>query len=387
MTSGTVHRERHLDVLRGIAILLVIGRHLPMAPPAGLVGFVARLWQNIGWMGVDLFFVLSGFLISGVLLKDYQRSGSIAAGRFLLRRAFKIYPLYLLFVGFILVRSGVSELLPQLWPNLLFLQNYVGTNPLRHTWTLAVEEHFYVILPIVLLGLAARRRLPTLVVGGLVIVPIVILALRALSLAIGTPGSATMEATHLRIDGLAAGVGLRAVATWHSDWWAAAYRYRWACVIAGVLLWLSVALLPPEHSWIRTGGLTVTWMGAAAFVVASVHIRATRSLPDWLANGLAWIGVSSYGIYLWHLHVISLCDRIVGDRLVDALGVSGGWYALAAVSTVAAIAIGAILTRLIEWPMLRLRDHWVPSTSTPNFQRPTPNFIPNSQLPIPNSQR
>ena len=363
MTSGQTHRERHLDVLRGIAIVLVIGRHLPVAPPAGVLGVVARLWQNIGWMGVDLFFVLSGFLISGVLLKDYQRSGSILAGRFLARRAFKIYPLYLLFIGFMLVRGGVSELLPQLWPNLLFLQNYVGTNPLRHTWTLAVEEHFYVLLPIALLGLAARRRLPTLVVGGLVIVPIVILAIRALSLAIGTPGSATMEATHLRLDGLAAGVGLRAVAIWRSDRWEAVDRSRWVCVFAGVLLWLSVALLPPEHFWTRVGGPTAAWMGAAAFVLASVHIRAARGLPDWLASGLAWIGVSSYGIYLWHLDVISRCDRLAGDRLIGAFGVSGGWWALAAVSAVTAIALGALLTRLIEWPVLRLRDRWVPSTA------------------------
>ncbi len=85
-----IHRNRSLDVLRGLAILLVLGRH----------NEYYSLWQRAGWIGVDLFFVLSGFLISGLLFSEYAETGTINLGRFLLRRGLKIYPAYYFFVLF-----------------------------------------------------------------------------------------------------------------------------------------------------------------------------------------------------------------------------------------------------------------------------------------------
>jgi peptidoglycan/LPS O-acetylase OafA/YrhL len=77
-------RNERLDILRCIAILLVFGRH----------GFIYGTWMNVGWAGVDLFFVLSGFLISGLLFNEYQKTGEISLKRFYLRRGFKIYPAF-----------------------------------------------------------------------------------------------------------------------------------------------------------------------------------------------------------------------------------------------------------------------------------------------------
>ena len=90
------HRPRvvFFDVLRGIAVILVLGRQMAAPAPdvSGLLKHGANLWIQVGWTGVDLFFVLSGFLVSGLLFTEYQRHGSVDVVRFLVRRGFKIYP-------------------------------------------------------------------------------------------------------------------------------------------------------------------------------------------------------------------------------------------------------------------------------------------------------
>src|SRR5689334_13474138 len=93
------NRNRSLDILRGIAILLVLGHHFPAQPTlAGTVDAgstlprYAQIWFSIGWTGVELFFVLSGYLISGLLFQDYEQHGRIRLGRFMFRRFMKIWP-------------------------------------------------------------------------------------------------------------------------------------------------------------------------------------------------------------------------------------------------------------------------------------------------------
>src|SRR5437763_1414572 len=146
-------RNQSLDVLRGIAILLVLGGH-------GAYPYIS-FWTAIGGSGVELFFVLSGFLISGLLFSEYQRTGRIAITRFWIRRAFKIYP------GFYVLLAVTAAVLaianhPQImlgravFFNIVFLQNYVtGVGIVPQSWSLAIEEHFYFGLPL-LLWLSAR---------------------------------------------------------------------------------------------------------------------------------------------------------------------------------------------------------------------------------------
>ena len=143
-------RLKQLDILRAVAILLVLGRHFDIFEP----------WHLGGWSGVDLFFVLSGFLISGLLFTEFKSAGQIRVGRFLIRRGFKIYPpfyaLTALTVAIKLLHDGnlrVSELLSDLF----YLQSYIP-GLWDHTWSLAVEEHFYLALPLVLIVLCGISR-------------------------------------------------------------------------------------------------------------------------------------------------------------------------------------------------------------------------------------
>src|ERR1035437_9769085 len=131
-------RNKRLDVLRCIAVLLVILRH----------GYIPTRLGNAGWAGVDLCFVLSGFLISGLLFIEYKKRNSISFKRFFIRRGLKLYPAFyvFLFVTFLdrLILHRVGSLRPFL-SEMLYVQNY-GPSIWVHTWSLAVEEHFYILL-------------------------------------------------------------------------------------------------------------------------------------------------------------------------------------------------------------------------------------------------
>jgi peptidoglycan/LPS O-acetylase OafA/YrhL len=143
-------RNKRLDILRCVAVLLVLGRH----------GLVEGVWKETGWAGVDLFFVLSGFLISGLLFSEYKRNGRIGMRRFFIRRGMKIYPAFyvMLLTTFIVAGAyGVHVPLAPWLREIFFVQNYKHAI-WRHTWSLAVEEHFYIMLPLFLLVLTKVSR-------------------------------------------------------------------------------------------------------------------------------------------------------------------------------------------------------------------------------------
>src|SRR5687768_12956005 len=124
-------RDHWLDVLRGAAVLLVLGRHLwPIEDGPEWFRQLTALWYRGGWVGVDLFFVLSGFLVSGLVFREYQRGGSFSAGRFLARRAFKIYPAFYVLILVTLLVERFTDHPPvtrrTLFAELLFVQNYLG---------------------------------------------------------------------------------------------------------------------------------------------------------------------------------------------------------------------------------------------------------------------
>ncbi|MGA7221103.1 MAG: acyltransferase, partial [Candidatus Sulfotelmatobacter sp.] len=152
--AETNNRNQMLDALRGIAILLVLGRHT----------LVSELWNKVGWCGVDLFFVLSGFLISGLLFQEYKRYGNIRLKTFWLRRGMKIYPAFYICT---LAQTAVYVLMFGKYPGLpspthlflidaTFLSSYFQGMS-GHAWSLAIEEHFYFLLPVFLLVLVKLR--------------------------------------------------------------------------------------------------------------------------------------------------------------------------------------------------------------------------------------
>jgi peptidoglycan/LPS O-acetylase OafA/YrhL len=392
-------RNIQLDVLRGVAILLVLGRHLELPRPVGVLGAVAEAWFRVGWLGVDLFFVLSGFLIGGLLLTELDRHCTINVGRFLVRRGLKIYPPYLVFLAYLVampvakavVRGGdvwptFVEKTAAIWPNLVFLQNYLGT-PAGHTWSLAVEEHFYLVLPFAITALAWAGRVRWLVPLCIAAVPLC-LGLRCASVWFDDRFASTLSATHLRLDGLLFGVALRGVAQYWPRQFLAARRWR------GTLLALAVGFLalhyfvPPTNVLIRTVGLTTTFIGSAALLLTTYHTHAS-DFGRWswcvapLASLLAWIGTYSYAIYLWHVTTVRILEREVGARVLphDGGAPALAWLGCLLVIAAATILVGVVATKLIDWPVLRIRDRFFPSRSgalPPAAASPAPATLPGA---------
>ncbi len=378
-----IKRNLQLDILRGVAILLVFGRHLELPRPDGIVGALAEMWFRIGWLGVDLFFVLSGFLIGGLLVTELQKHSRIDVTRFLVRRGLKIYPAYFVFISYVMLMPAAKSFASggdawatitgewtKYWPNLLFLQNYVGSNPAGHTWSLAVEEHFYLTLPFALVALVIIGRVQVLMPLCLIVVPALVFTLRCLSVWTDDAFAVKMSASHLRLDALLFGVGIRGMAQYFPERFMAARRWRAWLVAAGLILWSLNLFIEPGTAFIRTVGLTGTYLGSAAFLLALYHTHAD-DFGSWkryvspAAALVAWIGVYSYAIYLWHVTAMGILARELGGRL---LGWAGGpsplvWIVCALGLSTGAILVGAVASNVVEWPVLRLRDKFFPSRS------------------------
>jgi peptidoglycan/LPS O-acetylase OafA/YrhL len=205
-----------LDWLRALAILLVLAAHAPLPPPGANGHLLCFCWNRIGWTGVDLFFVLSGFLLTSLLLRERDRYGRIDAWGYLRRRAFKIYPPLALFLTVLVIWRGCAKegslaeklavVWAEVWPALIHMQNYWTVPSAGHLWSLAVEEQFYLVLLIALLVCTGRRAcwLPRLLVGLLVAAS----AARGIKVIQGVVPSGALgviASTLYRIDAVAAG--------------------------------------------------------------------------------------------------------------------------------------------------------------------------------------
>ena len=338
-----VPRNANLDALRGIAILLVAGRHLDYFP----------LWTKIGWSGVDLFFVLSGFLISGLLFEEWKKDGEINLRRFYLRRGLKIYPsFYALLAVSVLVnlaRPGIPSY-PVTWRSVLtesvFVQNYF-TGVWGQTWSLAVEEHFYITLPIVLWLLYRRRgrnpfqSLPTIFMA---VATIEIVLRFATTWNMSTPKDEIFYLcpTHLRMDALLFGVALSYYRHFEREKFEEIAHSSSAMIVA-ILALVLLAVVPLNNPIMHTIGFSLVFFGFGVLLARVIDAQPNR-FAVW---PLAKIGYYSYSIYLWHGWVC----RIV--RHDSARGF--------VLSIACMIALGVVMAKIIEGPVLSLRDRYVPS--------------------------
>ncbi len=375
-----------LDLLRLLAIVLVLGRHLWAAPedwPAGPRA-VVDAWRRGGWIGVDLFFVLSGFLISGLLFSEYRTRGRISPIRFYIRRGWKIYPPFFVLIGVTVALSLVFDRFvgwSKLAAEVFFLQSYFP-GVWGHTWSLAVEEHFYFLLPLVLmLVLRLNRRSPAplhalLPIGAWIAGSALFLRVINWQVRTGFGDMTHLCATHLRLDSLFFGVVISYLYHFHTDRFVRRLTpWRFALIGAGVVLLSPVFVVPVETApWIFTAGLTVLYLGSG-MLLTGVHlcnIQRNRALLP-----LAALGAYSYSIYLWHLPVflwgIPLAESAIGTRF--------GFGLRALLYLSGSLGVGVAMAKLVEVPSLRLRDRWFPARSdvapaARRFEKPRENDTP-----------
>jgi peptidoglycan/LPS O-acetylase OafA/YrhL len=344
------------DWLRAVAVLLVLGRHRDLHP----------LWHQAGWIGVDLFFVLSGFLVSQLLFNEYRLTSRVSAKRFLIRRAFKIYPgfvaLLVVTSAYFVTRKGGLPL-DRFLIEAFFLQNYrEGLND--HTWSLAVEEHFYFALAACCAVAAQKTKWlagNSRAIPYLLLTTIVVVAGARIASALLLPYSAHLHfsGTHARIDGLLFGVLISYFYCYERERFCAFVQRRRLILLAA-----SSALLLPALVWkveelpMYSIGFTLLYLGFGgilACVAAGVREAEPRASGR-LAAFAASIGAQSYSIYLWHMPIagwgMNLLQRVLP---FDLNGAAGGLVYLAAVTST-----GVLMARLVEYPCLKLRDRWFP---------------------------
>jgi len=400
LPPSSTKRVVELDVLRGIAIALVILTHLPFDPdPTALGHTLLEKIKYKGWSGVDLFFVLSGFLISGLLFKEMSRTGTIRVGRFLLRRGLKIWPAYYVFFGLLLLyeivkptwRGGSPDwyLLELTWPNWLFLQNYAGYIHWNHTWSLAVEEHFYIALPILLCVLiyygssqdrfSAVHRIPQ--ITAVICVVVLILRILLYNQRGGQWGKCDLFLTHLRADALMFGVLIGYLNHYRHDF-LRRFASHSVLLMIGSLGVLIIAFLMPRWAPICKGTFSrsLIYLAYAGLLVGAMFTsweafpRSARILAKPVVQSLRVLGIYSYTIYITHY----CFDHIVShDTLRDILTTHYSLSVLHAQSAINfvylcfGILTGILLSHVVERPVLRLRERFFPSRSRNAIQNPS----------------
>ncbi len=339
-------RKKGLDILRAIAVILVLIRHSDLD----------NVVRNFGWLGVDLFFVLSGFLISNILFIEYKKTGHINVKRFLIRRGFKIFPPFYFFLFSTLLfhyfYNSTTYQWSEIFSELFYLQSYVP-NIWIHTWSLAVEEHFYLLFAITVLILSQKNFLQKkeLMISSLILLLIVSFLMRFY---VSYPHRTEFYGfvkTHLRSDGIILGVLLSYLYNFTQSL-NKILKWKWIVFILGCLLITPGFYFKGGSFFMNTFGLTTVNLGFTLFVLLSLDIEKylKNDLSKYVrvpVNMLCLIGINSYSIYLWHINM----KRILYDNFSYDLRL------LAAAYILLAIFLGIFMSYLIEKPSLRLRDY------------------------------
>jgi len=306
--------------------------------------------RMIGGVGVNLFFTLSGFLVGGLLLKEYKRTDAINGWKFLARRAFKIWPPFYALILFHLLagRHASSE---YLWQNLLQVQNYFGSS-IKQTWSLAVEEHFYIFLTVLLVLLVGRSA--RVIISVLVVFCILTVVLRVIAVSHGQLDAAFRE-THLRIDSLLYGVILAAISIFYPARFDALAKARVLLIISACALVVFIYLSAANEIIDRDFGYAVQGVGFALLLVL-VYTGSGKLVRHRWYRAISKIGVYSYGIYLWHTLALEPGHKLIAILASEGVAPTIAWFIVIAVQIALALITGAIMTRLVEWPALLLRD-------------------------------
>lgn len=360
-----------LDGVRAIAILMVIVFHVVIVchtanelPGMTRAQNVFVSVAGLGWMGVDLFFVLSGFLITGILLDVPNPTNALR--NFYARRVLRIVPLYVVFLLFTMFAatalglSSVEETAKlrhtQLWywtysMNILVARGNWGatTLPVSHLWSLAVEEQFYLLWPVAALllsPLAVRRTALGCIIGAELCRLIFILG--------GAGGQVNYVLLPSRMDSLAAGAFL-ACAFRDPALWSRVLRARQGLTFVALLMMLATVLF---HDTLDSQSSTAQLVLYPAVVaLATVVVSTGANGARWLSGRtLGFIGKISYGMYVWHI----LALRLVLTRMkIPGVATGESWWTFYTVTMIGTIfcatLIAAVSWHIIEMPFLRLK--------------------------------
>ncbi|WP_321282186.1 acyltransferase [Marinifilum fragile] len=364
--TNHTNRLHGLDHLRAIAIILVMIFHYGRGIPDWLEPI-----KRIGWTGVDLFFVLSGYLIGFQLLKEFKGSSKINLKRFYMKRLFRIVPAYLailvLYYSLGSLREGSG--LPPLWKFLTFTQNYgldsQTQKSFSHAWSLCVEEQFYLLMPISII-LFFQTRLQKLA-------PYLMLALIGIGILLRIynwnefvqpfieNGSRRLMVqgllekvyypSHNRMDGLIVGVLIASIFNFKPDCQTFLSKYGNLSLLLGLVLFLLAYQICESILSFEAMVYGLPLISLAYGFIVMGAISPTSILYKLKSRFTFVMATLSYAIYLSHKQVYHFVKVLVTDIDNEFIQQNVFWICL-----ILAVIGGLILHLFIEKPFLRLRD-------------------------------
>lgn len=379
--QGAAPRQHGLDTLRAVAITLVVAYHYQVF----VSGEPTFGWlSTLGWTGVDLFFVLSGYLIANQLIGGLTRGQRLSLPAFFGRRLLRTLPNYwvvlALYFAFPAVMGGREP--PPLWRFLTFTQN-LGLQPgtaFSHAWSLCIEEQFYLALPLVLLaGLALparwRRAAGWCLLAGGVLLGVVARGLLWQRYGSEAGGAVAGYHPHIyyatlcRFDEFLPGVALAMLRHAHPEAWARLMRHGKALLVAAVLctVALGAALLKGYYIEGQGYGFAMTTFGyslvAGCFAIwVAAALSPACVLQRLRVPGAAAVAAWSYAVYLIHKPLAVILQRQLTAWDVPA---SSPWAVAASICV--SLLGGWLLYRCVETPFMAWRDRHLPS----NFPQPS----------------
>ena len=332
-----------LDGLRALAVLPVLLFH------GGAPGFQ---W---GYVGVDLFFVLSGYLITTILFKEYTQTGRISLISFYRRRALRLLPaLAVLCLAFLFYAGIVIRNLPQGLKEVSIVIFYLGNwtrafriglpEYLGHTWTLAIEEQFYLLWPVLLLAILALNSRVTSALRLILLLITAITCWRVILTFQGANADRLYNGTDTRADALLIGaaLALALAAPMFTRQLRALARYFW--LPATAIIVVVPIFFPWNDRHMFFGGFSVVALAAATILTAALDGGALAQI---LSNpAFVWIGQRSYGLYLWHYPIM-----LVG---LFYFHIPLGWW-LTAIEICCTFVLATLSYMFIERPFLERR--------------------------------
>lgn len=332
-----------LDGIRAVSVLIVMLSH------SGLQHIIP------GVFGVTVFFFISGFLITTLLINEFEDNGSVGIRAFYLRRALRLYPPLLVFLGtivLVLLIKGDPLNLTGLFGALFYFGNYLYAlapetiGPYgAHLWSLAVEEHFYLLFPLTFVALIKR---PMLLIGLLSALCVVALTIRIYYLATISPPNETylLVATEARFDSILFGC-ITALLVSRPFAPQLITQMTHPAVVVIALLTILVSLVWRDPAFRQTFRFTMQGLALMPLVLAAIFTpRYILSKQILNSRAVRLIGALSYSMYLWHYHFFEWAKAWLGS-LPKVAGYALGW--------ILTFVVALLIYRLIEQPVLRLR--------------------------------
>jgi peptidoglycan/LPS O-acetylase OafA/YrhL len=329
---------------------MVIPRHAREILSGDFFGPLLKPIFNAGWIGVELFFVLSGFLIGSQLLQSVAKEGRVDFKRFYLKRSFRILPSYYFVLTLYYLWPSFREH-PEMdpaWKFILFAMNYGRKGEaFSHAWSLCIEEHFYLIFPSIVALWMWRPKIfrPVLLISCALVG---VVALRYYLWSTNAPFYPSVyRPTHTHIDGLVVGVMLAALREKQPLVWQRLVSYPSGIFITGLVLVGIGVYQGFSEVFSYVWSFTFISVGFGALVVAAM------APGFWLATlkirGVSWLAAMAFTLYLTHKQMIHMAARVVGDYMEHR--------ALTIALSISFMLLAACVVHYgIERPFLKLRD-------------------------------